>query len=95
MRARILITVVSFLLASCAAPVASRQVVFNEAEFARYADSGNGSVIGQAFLKTRGGEVRYGAGNEVVLIPVTSYTTEHIQRATIGGQRWSHSTPAI
>jgi hypothetical protein len=50
--------------------------VFNEQEFAPYAKKGTSSIVGQAFQKTRGGEVRYGAGETVLLIPVTSYSKE-------------------
>jgi hypothetical protein len=47
---------------------------FDETELARCSGTGTGTLVGQAFLKTRGGEVRYGAGQTVVLIPATAYT---------------------
>ena len=58
--------------------------VFNEQEFAPYAKKGTSSIAGQAFLKTRGGEVRYGAGDTVMLVPVTSYSTELWRLALTG-----------
>src|SRR5437660_1605419 len=80
-----LLVLLSLVIASCMTPVAEHKVPFNEAEFTRYAGSGTSSVVGQAFLKTRGGEVRYGAGNEVVLVPATSYTEETERVIKAGG----------
>jgi hypothetical protein len=53
-----------------------RKAVFVEAEYAPYNIPGTGKVVGQTFLKTRGGDVKYGAGNIVYMNPVTSYSTE-------------------
>lgn len=71
------------------------QTSFDEAEFTHFADTGTSSVTGQAFLKTRGGEVRLGAGNTVQLIPVTSYTTELRTRVTLEGERVGPVDPRI
>jgi hypothetical protein len=60
---------------------------FNEADFARYATRGNSVISGQAFMKTRGGDVKFGAGNTVTLLPVNPYTTEIRERVTIRGER--------
>ena len=38
--------------------------------------AGNGSIIGQAFLRTTVGEVRYAAGEAVNVFPATAYTRE-------------------
>lgn len=67
--------------------------VFDEQEFAPFAAEGTATIRGQAFLKTRGGEVRYGAGNTVSLIPVTSYAREVWQaslqgKVTVKDPRW-------
>jgi hypothetical protein len=60
-----------------------RHEVFVEAEYAPYAAVGSCTITGQAFLRTRGGEVRLGAGCEVVLAPQTSYTREVWQRTIV------------
>lgn len=49
---------------------------FNEADFSSYTYSGKATVSGQAFLKTRGGDVKYGAGNIVTLTPATAFARE-------------------
>jgi hypothetical protein len=63
-------------LVGCAAP--QRQVVqrppFPEAEYAMLEKEGTATVTGQAFLKTRGGDVKTGAGNFVYLNPATTYS---------------------
>ena len=41
----------------------------SEAELTLYEGNGPCSVHGQAFLKTRGGDVKYGAGETVTLMP--------------------------
>ncbi len=53
-----------------------RNAQFYEDEYNPYDKSGTGIIQGQAFLKTRGGDVKYGAGNIVTMNPVTSYSTE-------------------
>lgn len=54
-------------------------IPFDESALQPFAVKGTSNITGQAFLKTAGGEVRYGAGDNVLLIPVTPYTTEKIQ----------------
>ena len=43
----------------------------------QYLQEGNTKVTGQAFLKTRGGDVKYGAGNTVKLYPAVAYIDEY------------------
>lgn len=52
---------------------------FPENEYKSLATTGTATVKGQAFLKTRGGDVKVAAGNEVILNPVTSYSNEWYQ----------------
>src|SRR5688572_6996514 len=73
------------LLASCVAVKPQpRLASFVDAEYAPYAQPGTGSIDGQAFLKTRSGDVKFGAGCEVSMNPVTSYSTEWYERLVIG-----------
>jgi hypothetical protein len=72
-----------FFLFGCTKPAYHIQATFAEDEFAPYAKKGTATVVGQAFLKTKGGEVKYAAGNKVVLLPVTSYTTEAVTAGTV------------
>ena len=70
-----------------------RNVAFNEADFAPYAAGGTASISGQAFLKTVGGDVKYGAGNTVFLMPHNSYTEETWNRALIRGENITPPDP--
>jgi len=63
-----------------------RQATFVQAEYDPYAGKGSGSIAGQAFLKTRAGDVKFGAGETVNLNPVTSYSTEWFERAVLAGE---------
>lgn len=54
------------------------RIAFNVGEHEKLPkiDSGTSTVQGQAFLKTMDGTVKYAAGNEVIIAPVTSYTNQ-------------------
>ncbi len=78
------------VIAGCAPqvpPAVPRQAVFVESEYAPYSEEGNCTIAGQAFLKTRSGDVKYGAGNAVYCNPVTTYSREWFERAVKGGER--------
>src|SRR5688572_1071163 len=48
---------------------------FSAEEVAYAAQPGTGVIDGQAFLRTRGGDVKYGAGSAVFLLPLSAYTS--------------------
>lgn len=52
----------------------TRRPVFPEAEYAALAKTGSATVTGQLFMRTRGGDVKTGAGDTIYLNPVTSYS---------------------
>ena len=60
-------------------PQARLSTPFNEIDYDACSASGTGVLRGQAFLKTRGGDVKYAAGNLVLLVPATTYTREALQ----------------
>lgn len=70
-----------------------RRASFIEAEYAPYGKEGSGTITGQAFLKTMGGDVKYGAGNTVFMNPVTSYSTEWFERAILAQESLEPSDP--
>jgi len=70
-------------------------VPFDEGLLKPYAGAGSSTIIGQVFLKTRGAEVRVGAGNEVELVPLIPYTQERLQRATINGEDIAPRDPRL
>jgi hypothetical protein len=53
---------------------------FSTEELRPYSKPGKSSVSGQAFLRTRGGDIRIGAGCEVQLFPTTDYITHYISQ---------------
>jgi len=71
------------LLGGCAGFMQQRiqRIPFPGEEYARLSKMGTGTatVHGQVFMKTMVGEVRYGAGNEVRLAPVTTYSTQVLE----------------
>jgi hypothetical protein len=71
------------VICGCAARTPAIQVntPFTEDDYINYAKDGTGSIKGQAFLKTRAGDVKYGAGTTVYLIPITSYTKDLMNKA--------------
>jgi hypothetical protein len=49
---------------------------FPVVEYSALSHVGSGTVEGQVFMKTVGGDVKYGAGSEVILNPITSYSEQ-------------------
>lgn len=74
---------------------APRNAMYVESEYAPYREPGTAVITGQAFAKTRGGEVKFGAGNTVVMNPVTSYSDEWWARAVRVGEHLEDPDPRI
>jgi hypothetical protein len=47
-------------------------------------EPGSATIKGQAFAKTRGGDVKYGAGNTISLLPMTPYVEECYNLSAFG-----------
>ena len=70
-------------------------MTFPEHEYQNLLQSGTATVKGQAFLKTRGGDVKVAAGNKVILNPVTSYSNEWYEKALIQGKNLVEAEPRM
>jgi hypothetical protein len=61
-----------------------QRIQFPLSEYKALKTEGSGVVTGQAFLKTRGGDVKTAAGNTVMLNPITSYSNQWYQVSYLG-----------
>jgi hypothetical protein len=74
----------ALLLTSCVSPayVAPPQVAItapiDDAAIAKYSANGTATITGQAFTKTRGGDVKPCAGDKVLLVPSMAYTDQAV-----------------
>jgi hypothetical protein len=86
-------------LAACGPKVETLSTRFDPNEGAVVNREGSGSVSGQAFLKTVGGEVRYAAGNTVEIFVATAYARERIgklygaSKCNMGGVTFKETDP--
>lgn len=78
----------AFSLVGCATRVPPRPApTYVAAEYANLQKTGSGTVKGQAFLMTKGGEVRKGAGQTITLRPATDYAQKlvaHMKLRSLG-----------
>jgi len=74
MKRSCLALLIASLLSACAVKQPLQRPHFPEHEYSALEKQGTSTVTGQAFLKTRGGDVKTAAGSPVLLNPVTSYS---------------------
>lgn len=67
---------------------------FDRNAFADYTRKGSGKITGQAFLKTKGGDIKVGAGNTVRLLPATTWVESATLVAGDFGSFLAALTPA-
>jgi len=79
----ILLSFLLLLAGGCGLP--ERRAPFLPEEFAPYARKGTGVIQGRAWLWKGDDQIQVAAGREVILKPVTTYTTEWIERSVKGG----------
>ncbi|WP_240349681.1 hypothetical protein [Pseudomonas putida] len=70
----VVVAALSGVLSGCAGQPPLQRPPFPVEEYQKLVLDGAGTVSGQVFMKTVGGDVKYGAGSEVALFPVTSYS---------------------
>jgi len=85
-------------LISCAPRIAVQpveRIPFPDDEYKKLASTGTAIIKGQAFLKTRGGDVKTAAGNTVLLNPVTSYSNQWYEVGYLQGKPIKEPDPRI
>lgn len=92
---RALALMATVALAGCATAQTMQRPDVNMSEYQALATEGTGVVTGQVFLRTMVGEVRYGAGSEVLLNPVTTYSTFWYANQYQKGHRLTAPDPSI
>ncbi len=89
-RLRHAVGLIALFLTGCANLITPPEVfVFpacNPSEFTPYQGTGSANIKGQVFLRTVIGEVRYGAGSTVTILPDTSVTRFYLENVVAAGR---------
>ena len=72
-------TIVFFLLVGCEQKIVRPTSPFNPQEMEMALKAGSSSITGQAFTKTQAGDVKYAAGNTIVLLPLIPYVEQTLE----------------
>jgi hypothetical protein len=88
-----ILLLVSF--SGCVTPVGPKvtRIPFPLEELEKLPKTGTASVIGQGFLKTRSGDVKFAAGNKVTLVPVTAYSNQWYEIQIVQDRRLESADP--
>jgi hypothetical protein len=89
----LIVLVAAACIGGCQLAPKARLVAFDPAEYEPFRAEGTGVVEGQAFLLTQGGAVKVGAGRDVGIHPVTSYSTEGYDRWILGYETLEEGDP--
>jgi hypothetical protein len=85
-------------VSGCLGPVDDRYqrtAVFVEEEYAPYVNPGTASLSGSAFMKTRGGDVKVCAGNNISMQPKSSHSDEWFAHAILRYERMTPPDPKV
>ena len=85
MKKAILLYVVGIILLGTGCQSTRRLNMYCPELYEQYNKTGTESIIGQAFMRKMQGDVVYGAGSTISLMPVTAYTTEIMNKEIRGG----------
>jgi len=88
------IFIMTLPLLSCAGVPGHRSASFDPEEYKPYAKAGTASVSGHVFMKGEDGAVTSGSGcREIYLEPVTTYSTEWVERELLRNQKLDAPDP--
>lgn len=87
--------VISLIIKCTVPPQTINRISFNPNEYENIETTGTSKIKGQAFIATRGGDVKYGAGRYVILNPVTSYSTDFYNKTVLNGLKLPDPDPRI
>lgn len=62
-----------------------QRIPFPANEYSQLAKEGSSTLRGQIFMKTRGGDIKFGAGQEIFLNPVTTYSNQWYEEIYLKG----------